>query len=207
VTIELNNIGKSWGRHWLFRGINHTLTINQPTVILGANGSGKSTLLKIIAGVMQQGEGSVKWKENDTEIPQHLKYRMSGFAAPYLNLYEDLTLSEALRFQSGFKAFGDFAENNAFCDQVGLKVKKSTQIKHFSSGMKQRIKLGFALLNDAKVVFLDEPCSNLDNAGVDVYQTLVEKALNNNTLIIIASNSDEREYPAMPHFLSIESHT
>jgi|ERR1051325_2406326 ABC-type multidrug transport system ATPase subunit len=163
-------------------------------VILGANGSGKSTLLQLIAGNSIPSEGKIVYSDDSgKEIPPENIFSHLSFASPYLELFEEFTLQESIRFHSRFKKLGGGLNAAKVTEICYLENAVNKRIRDFSSGMKQRVKLALAILSDTPLLLLDEPCSNLDQKGVDWYNALVEEH-KQNRLIIVCSNLHPEEY-------------
>ena len=188
---SLNGIGKRYTRHWVFAAINHVFAEGTKTAILGHNGSGKSTLLRIIAGMQTPSAGKVQWADAG---PETVFSRVS-FCAPGIELPEELTLEELLRFHFTYKPLLAGFSIASIIEKTGLQRASNKPIADFSSGMKQRVKLATAFFSDTPLLLLDEPCTNLDEAGVDQYHELLGCCADNRT-VIIASN-DAREYPGI----------
>lgn len=191
MKIELKDIGKKFNKDWIFRNLNYEFNINNSYAIVGANGSGKSTLLQIIAGFVIPTEGQVISSNNAAVINNNF-YQKISIAAPYLELIEEMTATEFLQFHLQFKPFVDNISIQYVLETIHLQKAANKQIRNFSSGMKQRLKLAQAFFSNSPVLLLDEPCSNLDKQGIALYHQLVEK-YSNNRLIIVCSN-DEIEY-------------
>ena len=198
MTISLINTGKRFNRDWIFRHLNFQFSTGTAYAITGPNGSGKSTLLQVIAGALSASEGKIEYytksnqQHSGTPVDADNFYRHISFAAPYLELIEEMTLLEFLHFHQQFKPL---LPSPSIPDIIQLnKKKKAThkQIRYFSSGMKQRVKLAQSVFSDTPVLLLDEPCTNLDAEGVALYQQLIT-AYCKNRLIIVSSN-DEMEY-------------
>ena len=96
MRITLTSVSKTFGREALFSGVDHMLESGSHTAILGPNGSGKSTLLQIIAGAMLPTKGEVKHALNGATLEHDMVYKHVSIAAPYLSVYEDLSLSETI---------------------------------------------------------------------------------------------------------------
>jgi ABC-type multidrug transport system ATPase subunit len=190
--ISLKNIGKRYNFDWIFRKVNLELSSANNYVILGSNGSGKSTLLQLLSGSMIPSEGVLEYENNLTSAEEI--YQKVSYAAPYLDLYEDFTLKEAVDFHSRFKRFRGNISVEEVIGISELGSAKNKQLKYFSSGMKQRVRLSLAVLSDTPLLLLDEPASNLDRSAITWYQNLVEKH-SGERLIIVASNQQEFEYP------------
>lgn len=188
MKISLQEVGKRFNREWIFRHLCYQFETPGKYAIIGPNGSGKSTLLQIIAGAVMHTEGNVLYHHQGatTDSP----YRFLSFAAPYLELPEEMTAIELIHFHAAFKQpvlpFIDLL------NAVSLGDAAHKQIRYFSSGMKQRLKLALAFFSNTPVLLLDEPLTNLDNEGVALYNQLIEN-YTSQKLVIISSN-DEKEY-------------
>ena len=193
VDITLNNIGKKYKREWIFRGIDLEIKSGEHLVILGGNGSGKSTLLQVISGFVNPNEGKIHYKKDGTELlPERVKDQLA-FASPYLTLPEDLTALELIEHLSHFRTFLNAMSVHALLDLIQLKEAGNKYIKHYSSGMKQRLKLGLAILSESPVLMLDEPLSNLDKAGTEWYRRMIQEHGKSKS-IIVCSNAIEQEH-------------
>jgi ABC-type multidrug transport system ATPase subunit len=191
MKISLRNAGKRFNREWIFRHVTFDFVPGY-YAITGANGSGKSTLLQVIAGATIISEGEVMFEPDTTSvIPQPADpYKHLSLAAPYLDLIEEMTATEFLKFHGNFKKFT--ADIRHILGEAGLSQAAHKQIRYFSSGMKQRLKLGQAFFSDTPVLLLDEPTTNLDADGTALYLQLIEKQTTDR-LVIISSN-DPTEY-------------
>jgi ABC-type multidrug transport system ATPase subunit len=205
MKIQLENLGKKFGREWIFRGLTYSFSEEQPVVISGSNGSGKSTLLQVISGSMMEGEGKLVYSYDGKIIPQEELYQYISYAAPYLELMEDFTLSESISFHSKFKSWRNDLTDKQVLELSGLAHAHSKQLKHFSSGMKQRVRLLLAILSDTPLLLLDEPCSNLDKAACEWYAGLI-RAYGKNRTIIVCSNQVEEEHFFCTGELKIEAY-
>lgn len=144
---------------------------------------------------------SAKASDVEKEIHVDQAFRYISIAAPYLELIEEMTLQEFLQFHSQFKPFMPGFGIPGIIDEIGLKAATHKQIRFYSSGMKQRVKLAQAIFSNVPCVLLDEPCTNLDAAGIELYHHLV-KTYCNNRLVIVSSN-DEQEYKFCTEVISI----
>ena len=192
MNIELHNIGKRFNNDWIFRNLNLNFSNNNSYTITGSNGSGKSTLLQIILGFVLPTEGEIDYTENDNIIDTNNIFSTSSIAAPYIELIEEMTAIEFLEFHLKFKTLINTKSFEEILESVQLLKAKDKQIRFFSSGMKQRLKLAQAFFSDTNILLLDEPCSNLDQEGILLYHNLI-KEYTKNRLLIICSN-EEQEY-------------
>lgn len=187
MTITLNGIGKKFNTEWIFRNLTHRFEAGGRTVITGRNGSGKSTLLQVIAGNIHHTEGSIQYTLNGKVIPDSEIFRYISLVAPYEELIEEFTLKEMLEFHFAFKQIVDGFTIPAIIDLLAFSQAKTKPILNYSSGMKQRLKLACALLSDTPLLFLDEPTTNLDKAGIDFYLQLIGTHARNRTILVCSN--------------------
>ena len=192
MEIHLENLGRRFNREWIFKDINYQFVNNQAYALLGINGSGKSTLLQVISGALTHSTGKLIYTQNLQAIDPEKYFKFISLAAPYLELIEDFSLSEVLDFHFKFKSRLNSLDNTAIISLLGMQKNQHKLIKHFSSGMKQRVKLALAFCSDTPILLLDEPTSNLDNQGTEWYLEMV-KQFTTNRITIIGSNQ-ENEY-------------
>jgi ABC-type multidrug transport system ATPase subunit len=203
MQIILNNIGKRYNYEWIFRNVNYTFSSENNYVILGSNGAGKSTLLQVVAQNLIPSEGNIEFTRSGDDIETDNAYKQLSYAAPYLELFEEFTLAESIEFQGQFKAFRNGLNTEEIIKIAELEKAKNKQLKFYSSGMKQRVRLALAVLADTPLLLLDEPTSNLDRKAIEWYHTLVNDH-SNNRLIVVASNQQEYEYPFCNKELRVE---
>jgi len=192
LQVELSDIAKRFRKEWIFEGITTALEHHSAVSILGSNGSGKSTLAQIIAGYITPTQGSIVWKHNEIGIPRERLFKHVAICSPAVQLWEELTLKENVELFLQFKNMPSCLDYRDFAHLIQLEKHANHPLKTYSSGMKQRVKLGLSILSDAPLLILDEPCSHLDRAAVEWYQNLLNKN-SDNRLLVVASNSDERE--------------
>jgi heme exporter protein A len=188
--VELNNLGKYFGRRLVFSGIDYTFTSGNIYGISGPNGSGKSTLVKIIAGLISPTSGKVNHSFLNKIIEPEKLHDFIGFVSPYLFLYDEFTAEENLIYFSSIRGL-KYDSNRAdfLLNEMSLFNRRKDIMRGYSSGMKQRMKFIFALLHQPRLLILDEPTSNLDNEGKEKVYSLLHNESQNN-LIVIASNED-----------------
>jgi ABC-type multidrug transport system ATPase subunit len=194
MEISLQQTGKRFNRDWIFRRLDYTFQSGKSYAITGPNGSGKSTLLQVIAGSTNQSEGSVTYCQSEirnqkSEISSDEIYQHISIVAPYLELIEEMSAKEFLQFHSSFKNLAHTIDE--ILSIIGLEKAADKQIRYYSSGMKQRIKLAQAIFVDAAILLLDEPCTNLDKTGYDLYHQLIENYCSSK--LVIVSSNDENE--------------
>jgi len=155
---------------------------------VGQNGSGKSTLIQIISGNLSASEGMVIYEG----ISSEKIWKNISLCSPAMGLYEDFTLLEHLQFTHGLKPFEASCSVNEIPEILQLEKHANKALKYFSSGMKQRVKLGTALLSNVSCVFLDEPCAHLDKDAEKWFSEFVISNKKNKT-ILVASNASDSE--------------
>jgi len=187
MKIELEGAGKRYLHEWIYRKVTYTFSDNNRYAITGANGSGKSTFLRLLSGHLSPSKGRVGYSLGGRPLPIDQLYRYITFSAPYIELIEEFTLLESVTFQHRFKPFRNGLTPTQAIDRMALTQAANKPVKHFSSGMKQRLKLGLSLISDSQLVLLDEPTTNLDAKGVEWYLQLVDEYAPGR-LLIVASN-------------------
>ena len=192
MRISLTDAGKRFNREWIFRHVQQDFTDGMKYAITGPNGSGKSTLLQVIAGALTPSEGSISYLTDSGPVAPENQFSKMSFCAPYLELIEEMTAIEFLSFHEQFKSFFPGITQEIILSETGLSNAANKQIRYYSSGMKQRMKLAQAIFTDTPVLFLDEPCTNLDKSGIALYRNLIQTHAHNR-LVVISSN-DEAEY-------------
>lgn len=192
--ISLENAGKRYRLDWIFRGLTYHIPYGTRCAILGPNGSGKSTLMKVLSGHLSPSKGTVRYHFHTTALTPEDTYRHVAYAAPYIELIEEFTLEEAIRFHSRLKPLlPDFNEKRVL-EILALPRARHKEIRFFSSGMKQRVKLALALFSNTPVLLLDEPATNLDVQGIAWYKNLIETYAGDRTVIIASNDPHDAEF-------------
>ena len=192
MQILLSDAGKRFNREWIFRHLHFEFSTHNAYAITGPNGSGKSTLLQCIGNMMQLSEGKMEYINDNKPEEDEKYYRFVSFSAPYMEVVEEMTLTEFLRFHNQFKPFIPGMNVQMIMGIIGLEHAAKKQIAQFSSGMKQRVKLAQAIFSDTPLLLLDEPTTNLDASGIELYHSLITEYCKEK-IVIICSN-DEGEY-------------
>jgi len=217
MKISLTKAGKRFNRDWIFRNVTYDFTAGNAYAITGPNGSGKSTLLQVLGGALMMSEGTLDYEVVNTDQPGQgnattaspatpagaparngvrsnpdLLFRHISIAAPYLELIEEMSVSEFLHFHIQFKPLLAAITIQEAIKVVGLEKAAHKQIRFYSSGMKQRVKLAQAIFSDVPCVLLDEPCTNLDAEGIALYQQLINDYCSRR--LVIVSSNDPQEY-------------
>ena len=188
ITLTAQGLGRRFGRQWIFRRLSHDFRAGTATAILGPNGAGKSTLLSILAGQLLPTEGQVLYALGGQPLPPAAVPKHLAYCAPYLELPEDFTLLELLAFHTRLKPLRPGVSVAGLVDIMYLHKARHQAVRTFSSGMKQRLKLGMALYAAAPLLLLDEPTTNLDAQGAAWYQEHVARVRDAGRLVIVSSN-------------------
>lgn len=191
--VELVDIGKKFGREWLFRHFSFAFEQGQPTAIIGANGSGKSTLMKVIAAALPPNEGQVVYRNTQGEAIDIDHYpQLLSWAAPYLRLPQDFTLDEVYHFHSRFKQMR--LSHDEWLDTLQLRAHRHKALRFFSSGMRQKVQLSLALFSNTPLLLLDEPTMNLDKENAAWYKRHVLASIQERIVIISSNESAEYDF-------------
>lgn len=208
MKISLTNAGKRFNREWIFRNASLEFSSSNAYAITGPNGSGKSTLLQVLAGMLQLSEGSIQYLPGGTadgidnkQLANETAYEQVSFCAPYLDVIEEMTLIEFLEFHNSFKSFIEGFDVKKIVASISLESAANKQIRYYSSGMKQRVKLAQAIFSNTGAVLLDEPCSNLDAKGIELYNHLISNYCKDR--VVIVCSNDEVEYSFCNKIISI----
>ncbi|MDB5209340.1 MAG: ATP-binding cassette protein [Sediminibacterium sp.] len=196
MVVSLSDIGKRFNRDWIFRHVNYNFEGGKSYAITGPNGSGKSTLLQAIAGSLHLSEGKLEYSDEPGSPaiePENL-YQYISIAAPYLELIEEMTAREFLHFHGQFKSLLSSVSVETILAEIGLENAMDKQVRYFSSGMKQRLKLAQAVFSDVPVLLLDEPCTNLDKPGYELYHSLIDKYCLNKLIIVSSNDALEMDF-------------
>ena len=212
MRITLIDAGKRFNRDWIFRHLSYEFSAGHSYAITGSNGSGKSTLLQAVASAINLSEGRIDYSTTSaasaastptatTSLSPDQVYRQLALCAPYLEVIEEMSATEFLTFHNGFKPFlpGLFIPD--IIREVGLGSAADKQIRYYSSGMKQRVRLAQALFSNTPILLLDEPCTNLDADGITLYRRLTQQ-YGKDRLVIVSSN-DRQEYDFCEKIINI----
>ncbi|NJM25329.1 MAG: ABC transporter ATP-binding protein [Bacteroidia bacterium] len=194
ISIKVSDLGKRFHRDWIFRKLTYTFEPGEIYAITGPNGSGKSTLLQILWGQVPPSAGELHYVIGGSTVAVDTLYRHIAIATPYMDLIDEFTLEEQLRFHFKLKTPRDGMTTDQMVSEMQLEHARSKTIGFFSSGMRQRLKLALAFFTVAPVLFLDEPGTNLDQKAFQWYLDQLQKAARSG-VVFIASNQPA-EYQA-----------
>jgi ABC-type multidrug transport system ATPase subunit len=201
-SMNASGLSKRYNREWVFRNLDQTFESGKTYAITGPNGSGKSTLLQVLWGQLPPTSGSLSYyKGSQTQVQAEEIFKHVSIATPYMDLIEELTLDEHIRFHFRMRKIRQGLTHEAILEKLYFQDARHKQIANFSSGMKQRFKLGLAFYTEAKALFLDEPGTNLDERGFTWYTEQLNE-LPKNLLVFVASNQRD-EYPENAEILNL----
>jgi len=188
-SLKLENVGKSFGARRVLGSVSLTMELGDVVAVTGRNGSGKSTLLKIVAGLLRPTQGAVRLSDAGKILDTAERRRTIGYAAPDLSLYDELTGRENLSFFARVRGSRlSEAEAESRLVQVGLNGRGDDLVKAYSSGMRQRLRLAFALLAKPVLLLLDEPSLALDESGSALVSGIVTRQKAAGGLTLLATN-------------------
>lgn len=188
MKLKVTSLGKYYNYRWVFKD----LDFESNGIVLGisgSNGTGKSTLLRILAGLVRQDAGEVEWIGEPAPGELFNTREHSGYAAPYIQLYGELTCRENLRFlRASLPAGVVETDFDSVMNEIGIGDKIDAAYRSLSSGQQQRVKIISAIQSDPPVLFLDEPGTNLDQSGLIFIRDIIDKRRASAKLTILASN-------------------
>jgi heme exporter protein A len=188
VRVELQKVGKRYGRLRVFRDMGAEVRSGQVLVLAGRNGSGKSTLLRIVAGLTRPTYGQVLFYQGDRVLAPEERRRLIGLVAVDVAVYGELTAWENLSFFARVRGLRlTPGEGERLLGEVGLAGRGDDLVQTYSSGMRQRLKYACALLHQPPFLLLDEPGSNLDEAGRAIVEGIIARQRERG-LVVLATN-------------------
>lgn len=201
TSLNVRGLAKRYNKDWIVKDFKYEFISGKSYAITGSNGQGKSTLLKMLCGYIPPSAGELVLSIDNKSWPTEDIYSVSNIAAPYQQLIEEFTVKELITFHTKFKPFSVNLDKDDFLTRLYLRGHEDKMIKNFSSGMKQRLKLGLALFTDCRLLFLDEPTSNLDSKGKKWYLDNINTMDLSEKIVIIASN-DNTEFSFCSHIIN-----
>lgn len=193
MELLLDTCGRRYGRDWIFRNLSTRIHSGSHGIFVGSNGSGKSTLLQVCSGFLSPSEGEIQFHLQGRSIAIDQAYHHLSLAAPYLDLFDDLSLEESIDFHRRFQALRNNIRTSDVIERCELGAHAKKQVKHFSSGMRQRLRLGLAILSDTSLLCLDEPTSNLDRSAIAWYRNLLQDECAERT-VLVSTNHNADDY-------------
>jgi len=192
LTLEANGVEHQFAPGRGLLPVSFSLAGAGCVAVVGPNGAGKSTLLRMVAGLLRPTRGSLELASGGRPIAPAGRRHVVGYASPELSFYDEFTVGENLGFVAEARQLADGpARVRESLVRVGLEERLHDRVAALSSGMKQRLRLAFALLHRPPLLLLDEPGSHLDDVGRAVTESIVAEHRREG-LVLLATN-DERE--------------
>jgi heme exporter protein A len=170
--VDASGIARRFGVTWVLRGIDLRLAAGEVVGLLGANGTGKSTFLRIVGTLLRPHAGTVSVFGHDVIKQADAVREHVAYMAHSPGLYDNLTARENLRFAAAMLDRDDSAVDGVL-ERVGLFDVGNETVRAFSSGMQRRLAIGRLLLARPRLLLLDEPYSNLDQAGIELMNAVI----------------------------------
>ena len=193
--VSWNGLGKKFGLRWVFRNQIGSISPGEHVLIKGSNGSGKSTFGKLLVAATDATAGTLVWTKGSEEIDIDSVPQLISWSAPFMEIPDNMTVSEAIEFHSTFRNSWEDSDFEELAKESGLGGHLDAQISTLSSGLKQRLRLTLAMGTQSGLVVLDEPCSNLDESGIVWYNNTLQKLVKKTTVVVC---SNEREFEFLP---------
>lgn len=194
--LTCEGLTKSFSGKDVFKNLSFKISSEQSLSVTGKNGSGKSTLIKIISNLIRESSGKISILKNNIDLPREGWFNNIGLVSAYLNLYDELTGFENLNFFFKLKSSDSKTCSDKIISclrDVNLYENRNKLVKHYSSGMKQRLKIAFAIMNEPQILLMDEPKTNLDKFGIDVLHKIASEQKQKGILIIATNDDDDRD--------------
>lgn len=193
--IKVENLTRKFGDFVAVDHISFQVQAGEVVGYLGPNGSGKTTTIRMLLGLLRPSDGQATVLGYDV-FSQSEEIRMRvGYMSQKFAIYDDLTTLENLTFYGGVYGITDKARIQHTLELVGLKEHQSTLTKDMSTGWRQRLSLGIALVHEPKLLFLDEPTSGVDPTARRAFWDLIyELAESGVTILVTTHYMDEAEY-------------
>ncbi|WP_027138878.1 ABC transporter ATP-binding protein [Gaetbulibacter saemankumensis] len=183
--LTINNLTKKFGHLTAVKDLSFQINKGNVYGILGPNGSGKSTTLGIVLNVVNKTYGDFKWFDGETSTHDALKKVGAIIERP--NFYPYMTAEQNLKLVCKIKGV-NHSKIDEKLEIVGLLDRKNSKFRNYSLGMKQRLAIASALLNDPEILVLDEPTNGLDPQGIHQIREIIKEIANKGTTILLASH-------------------
>ena len=188
IGLNVISLAKQFGNKKVFSDLSFSAT-SAVVGIAGRNGSGKTTLMKCIAGLLKPASGRIEWQIDEKPVNRQAIKHEVGYVAPYVELYEELTVFENLRFVMDLRNWSlNGSSINDILNRFDAGGLSENYFGSLSTGQRQRIKLAAAIIHQPRILMLDEPGSNLDRKGKQAVEEMVNQHRNPHSMVLLASN-------------------
>lgn len=189
MSLVIDGLSKKYGKRWGLRDF--SLECEGGVVgLVGPNGAGKTTLMRIIATLLPQTSGKVSWKGLDIRTQSNDLRQILGYLPQDFGLYPEFSARQFLRFMADMKGLPKdyaFRQVDEVLEIVNLEQEADRKLKTYSGGMKQRVGIAQAILNQPELLIVDEPTVGLDPAERVRFRTLIA-GLTSNRLVILSTH-------------------
>ncbi len=200
--LKITNLHKKYGKVHAVNNVSIEIKKGNVYGILGPNGSGKSTTLGIVLNVVNKTSGDFQWFDGAHSTHEALKKVGAIIERP--NFYPYMSAEDNLKLVCKIKNI-PFTKVTEKLELVGLLERKDSKFKTFSLGMKQRLAIASALLNDPEILILDEPTNGLDPQGIRQIRDLIRIIANQGTTILLASHLLDEVEKVCSHVIVIRN--
>ena len=200
--LKITNLHKNYGKVHAVNNVSVEIKKGNVYGILGPNGSGKSTTLGIVLNVVNKTSGEFEWF--DGKYSTHDALKKVGAIIERPNFYPYMTAEDNLKLVCKIKNIS-YTKVYEKLELVGLLERKDSKFKTFSLGMKQRLAIASALLNDPEILILDEPTNGLDPQGIRQIRDLIRIIANQGTTILLASHLLDEVEKVCSHVIVIRN--
>ena len=191
--LVLKDVARLRGRRWVLSHVDLQVAPGEVWAIAGANGAGKTTLLRVIASLLPPNRGTVRLDDRDPEQDLEAYRSQIAFLSHRMGMYEELSGLENL--DSVARLLGtprSETEIAALCDQVGIQGAANVPVRKYSAGMRKRLALARLTLQTPRLVLLDEPYGQLDEAGFDLVDEMIRRWKDEGCAVVLASHLLQR---------------
>ena len=202
--IDVCNVHKSFKNVHAVKGIDFKIFKGQSVALLGPNGAGKTTLMEMIEGIQKPDTGDIfingrKWKGNERDL-----HRIIGLSLQETRFIDRLTVTETLKLFAAFYELGQ-ARVDEIISIIGLDEKSGSYVVNLSGGQRQRLALGISLLNNPRILLLDEPTTGLDpNARREIWSILGNLKKHSQTSLVLTTHYMEEAEQLCEHIIIID---
>ena len=191
LAIDVENLARRYGRRWALSDVSFQVPAGSIVMVAGRNGAGKSTLFRVLSTIIRPDRGKARVAGFDVVHHREDVRRATAMLSHQNYLYESLTAKENLEVVArhlGIRRNG----LNGILDQVALGGRADDAVSTFSAGMRKRLSFARVLLQEPKVVFLDEPYGALDPPGFDLVDSVIADLKRRGTTVMMATHQWER---------------